>query len=120
MSHKYSSLLKVEGGYLAFAEDGETNRYLREYMRKSKIRAAWIGLSDQVQVKKGVDTSSERPRSRASRSYRVSQMPRGRISRLPLTPNRMENNTLFPGGELDLEFDWTETENRAVLEKRSP
>ncbi|OQR68988.1 C-type lectin domain family 4 member F-like [Tropilaelaps mercedesae] len=41
--------IEVEGGYLAHAEDGTTNRFLREYMRKKKVRSAYLGLSDQQQ-----------------------------------------------------------------------
>ncbi|XP_022697031.1 solute carrier family 15 member 4-like isoform X4 [Varroa jacobsoni] len=41
--------VEVEGGHLAYAEDGETNRFLREYMRKQKVRSAYLGLTDQQQ-----------------------------------------------------------------------
>lgn len=42
--------MQVEGGHLAYAEDGDTNRFLREYMRKNKVRSAYLGLTDQQQV----------------------------------------------------------------------
>ncbi|KAG0423067.1 hypothetical protein HPB47_001160 [Ixodes persulcatus] len=38
-----------DGATLAYVADGDTNRFLRELMRRSKVRAAYIGLTDEVQ-----------------------------------------------------------------------
>lgn len=36
---------------LAHVPDGDTNRFLRELMRRGKVRAAYIGLTDEHQVR---------------------------------------------------------------------
>ncbi|KAL1475188.1 hypothetical protein MTO96_037481, partial [Rhipicephalus appendiculatus] len=37
------------GAELAYVADGDTNRFLRELMRRAKVRSAFIGLTDEQQ-----------------------------------------------------------------------
>ncbi|KAH7951609.1 hypothetical protein HPB52_010912 [Rhipicephalus sanguineus] len=38
------------GAELAYVADGDTNRFLRELMRRAKVRSAFIGLTDEQQA----------------------------------------------------------------------